>query len=648
MKDSAEVVHEKWGNNVVVSRLMEEGDIEEAAAQATIAIQRDFRMNRQAGVPLECRAVFAYPDRAYDELVVYTSTQVPQQIQLGLSEFLGLEKQRIRVIAPDVGGGFGIKARLYPEELITARLALKLDCPMRWIEDRFEHMISALQARDHHYRVTMYADKTGQILGIDAQLVVDSGAYALWPTGPFLDTGMAARNLPGPYKVRNWRVNTFTVVTNKAPLGPYRGVGRPGACFVIERMVDEVARALGMSPVEIRTKNMVGAEQMPYASVSGMVFDSGEYARALERCAELIDLPSIRERQREGEPDGRLIGVGFGSYVEQSAIGCGEWVKFGTPFIPGFESCTARLRPDGTLVLLVGIKSHGQGLETTLAQVAHHILGIELSQIWVQHGDTGVSPFGMGTLASRSMVMAGGAVAKASRLLAEKALKIAAHILQADTQSLRLEGGKIISPRGTITLQEIARIAHLHMEALPDGTDPLLDVTVTYAPRSDQGTFSYASHAALVAVDPQDGSVELLDFAVVEDCGTMVNPLIVEGQIRGGVVQGIGTALYEELVFNEEGQPLSATLGDYLLPGAAELPAIKIDHLHTKSPHTEFGEKGLGEGGAIAPPAAIANAVCDALAGIGAEVNETPITPERVLASIHKVSSPKKQFFERM
>jgi aerobic carbon-monoxide dehydrogenase large subunit len=254
----------------------------------------------------------------------------------------------------------------------------------------------------------------------------------------------------------------------------------------------------------------------------------------------------------------------------------------------------------------------------------------------------------MGTLASRSMVMAGGAVAKASRLLAEKALKIAAHILQADTQSLRLEGGKIISPRGTITLQEIARVAHLHMEALPDGTDPLLDVTVTYAPRSDQGTFSYASHAALVAVDPQDGSVELLDFAVVEDCGTMVNPLIVEGQIRGGVVQGIGTALYEELVFNEEGQPLSATLGDYLLPGAAELPAIKIDHLHTKSPHTEFGEKGLGEGGAIAPPAAIANAVCDALAGIGAEVNETPITPERVLASIHKVSSPKKQFFERM
>jgi carbon-monoxide dehydrogenase large subunit len=635
-RGSPALLHEHWNDNVFIERTLQGGDIEAAAREAAVVIRRDYRMHRQSGVPLEGRGVLAYRDHRQDELVVYSSTQVPHTLRLGLSEMLGIEENRIRVIAPDVGGGFGIKARLSPEEVTVAALALELDHPVRWIEDRSEHLLTAVHTRDHHYRVTAYADKRGKVLGIDAELIVDAGAYAMWPNGPFLETGMAARNIVGPYDIAHYRVRTHTVATNKSPIGPYRGVGRPGACFAIERTIDEIARAVGRDPLEVRMENMVRPEQMPFRTVAGMVFDSGDYPRSVALCADLIDVPAIRARQRRGEPDGRLIGIGFASYAEQTGHGCGEWVSRGSPFIPGYESCTARMMSDGSLVLMVGIQSHGQGLETTLSQVAHEELGIDPSRISVRHGDTSVSPFGMGTIASRSMVMAGGAVARASRLLREKIVRIGAHLLQCDPASVQCVDGVVRGPGGAIDLDEIARVAHLRMEALPDGVDPLLDVTATYEPGIDTGVFSYATQAAVVAVDPDTGLIELLDFAVTEDCGTVVNPMIVDGQIRGGVVQGIGTALYEEIIYDAEGQPLTATLADYLLPGAAELPAIKIAHMHTPTPYTEYGVKGMGEGGAIAPPAAIANAVRDALASLGAEVNETPLTPRRVLAAIRK------------
>ncbi|HUZ75341.1 MAG TPA: xanthine dehydrogenase family protein molybdopterin-binding subunit [Stellaceae bacterium] len=633
---AASLLHEPWGDNLFIERTMKGGDIDAAARDAAVVVRRDYRLNRQAGVPLEGRAVLAYRDHRLDELVVYSSTQVPHTIRLGLSETLGIEERRIRVIAPDVGGGFGIKARLSPEEVVLAALALERDHPVRWIEDRSEHLMTAIHTRDHLYRITAYADSRGRILGIDAELVVDAGAYALWPNGPFLETGMAARNLPGPYDIAGWRVKTFTVATNKSPIGPYRGVGRPGACFALERTIDEVARAVGRDPLEVRIENMVRPEQMPFTTIAGMVFDNGDYRESARRCADLIDLAAIRARQRRGEPDGRLVGIGFAAYAEQTGHGCGEWVMRGSPFIPGYESCTARLMSDGSLALMVGIQSHGQGLETTLAQVAHEVLGIDPARIAVRHGDTSLSPFGMGTLASRSMVMAGGAVTRASRLLQEKILKIGAHLLQCDPADVRCAAGMVVGPGSSVSIDEIARVAHLRMEALPEGVDPLLDVTATYEPELDTGVFSYATQAAVVAVDPRTGLIELLDFAVVEDCGTVVNPMIVDGQIRGGVVQGIGNALYEELIYDAQGQPQVVTLADYLMPGAAELPAIKIGHLYTPTPYTEFGVKGMGEGGAIAPPAAIGNAVRDALAAIGAEVNETPMTPRRVMAAIRR------------
>ena len=642
MHGSRHLIHEQWGDNLYVERVIEGGDIEAAARAAEITVSRQFRMQRQSGAPLEGRAVLACRDHRLDEVVVYSSTQTPHTLRVALGEFLDIEARRIRVVAPDVGGGFGPKARLYPEEIILAALALQLDHPVRWVEDRGEHLLTAAHTRDHHYKVTAYADRQGRILGVDAEIVVDAGAYGLWPQGPYQEAAMAARNLPGPYKIANYRARHYTVATNKAPLGPYRGVGRPGACFAIERIVDEVARAVGRDPVEVRAENMVRSDAMPFTTVGGMRLDNGDYPESVRLCADLLDLSGIRTRQQKGEADGRLVGIGFAAFAEQTAHGAAEFVARGAAIIPGFESCTARILPDGSVVLMVGIQSHGQGLETTLSQIAAHELGIDPARISVRHGDTESTAFGFGTFASRSMVMSGGAVARASRMLRDKLCRIGAHLLQCDPAQVRCAEGAVLGPQGSVSIAEIANVAHLRMDGLPPGVDPLLDATATYEPAIGTGVFSYATHGAVVAVDPETGFIELLDFAVAEDCGTMVNPMIVEGQIRGGVVQGIGTALYEEIPYDEAGQPLTGTLADYLLPGAAELPAIKIVHLHTPAAATEYGMKGMGEGGAVAPPAAIANAVRDALASIGAEVNETPITPRRVLAAIRKAQTGRR------
>ena len=636
MRGSA-LVHEQWGDNVFLDRDLSGGDIEAAAKAADVVITREYRMNRQSGSPMEGRAVLAYRDHRLDEVVVQASTQTPHTMRVAIAEILGLDERQVRVVAPDVGGGFGPKARLYPEEVILAALALELDFPVRWIEDRSEHLMTGAHTRDQHHKVTAYADKQGRILGIDAEIVVDAGAYGMWPQGPYMEANMAARVMPGPYVIPNYRARYLTIATNKAPVGPYRGVGRPAACFSIERTIDEIARAIGRDPMDVRIENMIPAAKMPFTSITGMTYDSGDYPGCARLCAELVDLPAIRERQRKGEPDGRLIGVGFGSFVEQTGHGAAEFAARGASVIPGFESCTARILTDGSLVLMVGIQSHGQGLETALSQIAYHELGIDPARISVRHGDTESTAFGFGTFASRSMIMAGGAVARASRMLRDKVQRIGAHLLQCSVSEVHCANGAVIGPMGrSVTIAEIGKVAHLRMDGLPPGVDPLLDATATYEPAVSTGVYSYATHGAVVAVDLETGAIELLDLAVAEDCGTMVNPMLVEGQIRGGVAQGIGTAMFEQIPYDEYGQPLAATLLDYHMPGAFELPDIRIAHLHTPAVATEYGIKGMGEGGAVAPPAAIANAVRDALAAIGAEVNETPLTSERVLAAIRR------------
>jgi carbon-monoxide dehydrogenase large subunit len=633
MRPDSPRVFDEWPSNAYISTTVTEGDPQQLAA-APIRLHRRLRLNRQATVSMEGRGVLAYWDRRLDELVVYLSTQGGQVKRLALSRMLGVPEHKVRVIAPDIGGGFGGKNRIMPEDVAIAALAMKVGHPVRWIEDRREHLLASPHARDHTYDLTICAECDGTLLGIEGDIYIDAGAYALWPTGAFQEASMASRNLTGPYRMRHLKLNAHTVATNKAPMGPYRGVARPGATFALERLVDEVARELGREPFDLRRQNIVTSAELPYKTAAGMKLDTGDYVASLEIARDKIDFAAIRKRQAKGEPDGRRIGVGFAFYTEQSGHGIVEFAKRKFRVIPGYESANVRMLPDGSVIIYVGVQNHGQGHETTLAQIAAHELGIDPGQISVRYGDTAVGPYGFGTFASRSIVFAGGAVGKASRAVAEKIRRIGAHLLQADVATTRVEGGMVQGPSSKVSIAEIAFAANARPDHLPAGMDPLLDSTATYEPADSGGVFAYGTHAVVVAVDPDSGMTELLDYVVSEDCGTMINPMIVDGQVLGGIVQGIGTALYEEIPYDARGQPLVSNLADYMVPCAPEIPNIRIEHLLTPALTTEYGVKGLGEGGAIAPPAAIANAVADAFADIRANFNETPLSPRRVSEAI--------------
>jgi carbon-monoxide dehydrogenase large subunit len=633
----AALLHEQWGDNVFLETFVETNI--EKALDAPIKVTREIRTARQCMAPLEGRAVVAVWDSRLEQLTVYSACQMPHIVRTGLAGCLGIDEARIRVIAPDVGGGFGYKGILLPEEVCLSWLAMKTGWPVRWIEDRREHLTAGANCREHHYRITGYAERDGRLRGIDCEATVDSGAYSSYPFSACLEAAQVASILPGPYDFPSYRCRTFSAATNKCPILPYRGVARTGVCFALELVLDAIAREAGIEPHEVRAKNLAQPGQMPYTNITNKTFDSGDYPESLRRAVAAIDVPALRARQQRGEADGRLIGLGFSVYCEQAAHGTSVYHGWGIPMVPGFEQAQARMTPDGGLELRVGIHSHGQGLETTLAQVAHEILGIDTAKIKVIHGDTAMTPYSTGTWGSRCMVMAGGSVSMACKELARRAGKIGAQLLQTDIDNVTIRGGEVAGPNGSISLGEIARTWYLRPQNLPADVDMGgLEATVGYRPNPDSGTFSYASHAAIVAVDPEIGSVEILDYAIVEDGGKLVNPMIVDGQIYGGYAQGIGTALYEEMPFNAAGQPLASTLADYLLPGPTEVPAPYIDHMETLAPHTEFGVKGIGEGGAIAPPAAIANAVNDALRPLGVEMLVCPITPRGVLAAIARAA----------
>src|SRR5712671_3012153 len=630
----APLVHEHWGDNVYLETSVRD-DIEAVAASAPVKVTREFRTARQCMSPLEGKGVLAWWESRRDQLVVTTSTQMPHIVRTGLAECLGLPQDRLRIVAPDVGGGFGFKGILCAEEVCVAYLARRLDRPLRWIEDRREQLTATANCREHHYVVTAYADREGRLLGLDAEAIVDAGAYSIYPFSACLEAAQVASILPGPYMMPVYQCRTWSIASNKPPILPYRGVARTGVCFAIELMIDAVAREIGREPYEVRLLNLVPPEKMPYENITKKHFDSGDYPECLRRAVAAIDLAAIRARQKAGEADGRRIGVGLSIFCEQAAHGTAVYAGWGIPMVPGHEQATARLTPDGGLELRVGIQSHGQGLETTLAQVANEVLGIAIDRVSVVHGDTEYTPYSTGTWGSRCMVMAGGAVARACQEMSRRVMAIGAKMLQTDIGQVSLRDGEIVGPSGSLGLAEVARTWYLRPQDLPPDVDPGgLEVTSGYKPARDSGTFSYAAHAALVAVDPALGAVEILDYVVVEDGGVLVNPMIVDGQVYGGTAQGIGTALYEEMPFDELGQPLASTLADYLLPGATEVPDIRIEHMATPSPYSEFGQKGIGEGGAIGPPAAIANAINDALRPLGVEIGETPITPRRLMAAL--------------
>jgi len=628
------LVHEEWGDNLFVV-FSQDGPIEEVAKSAAIRVSRQIRTARHCMFPIEGRGIIAYRDARLRLLTLITSTQFPHSVQTGLSECLGIEHGRLRIISPDVGGGFGYKGLLCREEVALGWLAQQVDYPVRWLEDCRERLSANANCREHHYQITGYATADGKLVGIDCIAHVDAGAYSSYPISSSLEAAQIPNLLPGPYVLSAFRCRSAAVATNKCPILPYRGVARTGVCLAIETIMDAIAREAKLEPHEVRLRNMVGPEQMPFDNIVGRHFDSGDHPECLRRAVEAIRFAQVRERQRHREADGRLIGVGLSFFVEQGAHGTSVLGAWGRSIVPGYEQANVKLTPDAEIEIHVGTHSHGQGHETTYAQVAHEILGVAFDKIKVVQGDTLCTPYSTSTWGSRSMVHGGGAVAVASRQLARRAAHIGAWLMQADAAEARVVDGKVVAGNSSISLREVSRAWYLQPHTLPPEIDTGgLEVTAGYRAARDSGTFTYATHAAVVAVDPATGLIEILDYVVVEDGGTLVNPMIVDGQIRGGTAQGIGTCLYEATPFDARGQPLASTLLDYLLPSATEVPDIRVLHMQTPSPYTEFGIKGLGEGGAIGPPAAIVSAVNDALRPLKAEVHDLPLTPARILAAI--------------
>jgi aerobic carbon-monoxide dehydrogenase large subunit len=626
----AALLHDDWGDNVFIE-FFEDGAVDRIAETAAIKVTREVRTARHCMLPIEGRGVVAYWDARLQCLTVISASQMPHIVQHGIAECLGLDDGAIRVISPDVGGGFGYKGLLCREEVALAWLARATGGHVRWLEDCREHLTANANCREHHYRITGYADRDGRLLALDCEANVDAGAYSVYPTSSALEAAQIASLLPGPYDFFTYRCRSAAVATNKCPILPYRGVARTGVCLATEVIMDAIAREAGLEPYEVRLRNLVRPEQMPFENVVKKQFDGGDYPECLRRAVAAIDLPAVRARQH----DGALVGAGFSIFCEQGAMGTSVLAGWGRPVVPGHEPATVRLTANGELEIRVGTHSHGQGHEPTLAQIAHEVLGLDFERIKVFQGDTLYCPFSTGTWGSRSIVMAGGAVAQASRALADRAKRIGAWLLQTDPAQVSIADGKVSGERGSVTLREIARAWYLQPQHLPPDVDPGgLEVTAGYRAGRDSGTFSYAAHAAVVAVDAETGLVEILDYVVVEDGGTLINPMVVDGQVRGGAVQGIGTCLYEASPFDAQGQPLASTMLDYLLPRASDVPAIRVLHMETPSPHTEFGMKGIGEGGAVGPPAAIVSAVNDALFRLGAQVHDLPLTPARILAAI--------------
>lgn len=630
-----ELLHDGWKDNVFMT-LRANRDFDALSAQAEVKVQRKVELSRQCMVPMEGKAVMAYWDFQGNQLVVVSATQVPHLLRVGVAQHLGMGEENVRVVSPDVGGAFGYKCVLHPEELCIAWLAKTYRRPFRYLEDRREHLIVGANTRQHHYDLTAYADRSGRLLALDAVITIDGGAYSCWPFNIGLEPGQAVGNLPGPYAFRGYRCETRCVGTNKPGFMPYRGVARTGVCFAMELLMDALAREVGREPWEVRLENLVPGDQMPYVNVANKHFDSGDFPASLRRAVEMIGMEAVRERQARGEPDGRRIGVGTATYTEQSAHGTSVFATWGLPVVPGYDQAMVKMTADGGLEVRIGVHSHGQGMETSFAQIAHDVLGVPVNRIRVIHGDTGQTPFSTGTYASRATVMSGGAVSAACKELLPRVQAIAAHLMGAQPQEVSLLEGRAWAGEKSVSMADVGRAWYLTPQELPATVDlGGLEVSRAYKPKVDTGAFTYASQAAVVAVDTETGEVEILDYVVVEDCGTIVNPMIVEGQIIGGIAQGIGTAMYEETPYDDQGQPLASTLADYILPGATEVPRIRIEHFETPSPHTEFGAKGMGEGGAIAPPAVIFNAVNDALRGTGAaEVLMTPLTPRRLLKAL--------------
>ncbi|WP_029421173.1 xanthine dehydrogenase family protein molybdopterin-binding subunit [Alicyclobacillus macrosporangiidus] len=626
MTDEPRRVHADRPNRFY-HKVQETDGFQQAFEGAPRKLKLTFTTHRQTGVPLETRGCAAMPDPASGRLTVYATHQSPHNFRAQLARVLGLSENLVRVVVPEVGGGFGIKAMFYPEYVIVAEAARRLGRPVKWVSDRTECLLTDAHARDAVHEVEVAFTEDGRIVALRDHVLGDTGAYPfLGFAGAVGEAGWATDMLTGPYKIPYVSITIDCVFSNKAPTGPYRGVGGPIGAQVHEGVVDAIARELKMDPADVRRVNFIGPDEFPYETPTGNVYDPGSYRESLERALALVDYERFRRQQAEWRKQGRYVGIGLCSFVEPSAFAESE-----AGSIP-YEAASVRIEPNGTVTASFGLGPTGQGHETTMAQLIADQLGVDVKDVVVLHGDTDSAPFGGGTGGSRSGTIGGGAAVHAGQELRAKLVKLAAHLLEASEEDIELAEGKAqvagVPARG-LSIRELARVAYTDVGRLPEGMTPGLEVLVRYRPPM-AATYSNGIHVAVVEVDVKTGLVRVLDYVVVNDCGKLINPMIVEGQIHGGVAQGIGSALLEELRYDGDGQLVTTSLMDYLLPSSTDVPRMRIEHLETPSA-AEGGFKGMGEGSLIGAPGAIANAVSDALAPFGVFVTDLPIRPEEIV-----------------
>lgn len=625
----APIVHPDLGSNLAMELpAPSDPELEAAFSSASGVLTDTFHQHRYTCVPMETRGIIASWDPFAQELTVWNSTQGPHGVRGLLSRALGIDESRIRVVMPDVGGAFGQKMFPIPEEIAVALAARLVHRPLKWVEDRRENLMSGQHAREDRVTVSLAFQPDGTIMAAKADFLECLGSF---PAAGSNSVAFSAMLLPGPYRIPRYGATGRAVYTNTAGRCSYRGpwmietLGR-------ELMMDQLARHLGLDPLELRRRNVVRESDLPYTTATGLVYDQMTAAATLEQAAEVIGYENLREQQRKWREQGRLVGIGISLFAEPSGIAMGSLAT---------EAASVRVGPNGRVDVVTSSASHGQSVETTLAQVVAEELGVEFDQVRVTQGDTATTPFGPGTGGSRSAVLSSGAAREAAQQVRAKLLDLAAHRLEAAPEDLEIASGRVrvvgTPTRGT-DIAEVARASYTDPASLPEGHSPGLEAEVRYTP-SSPFTWSNACHICACEVDPDTGAVKIFRYAVSEDCGIMINPNVVEGQIAGGVVQGIGGVLFEHMKYDEQGNPLATTFVDYLLPTAAEVPVIEYGHLETPAPTNPGGHKGLGEGGAIGSPAAVINAVADALAPLGVEVRSQPLSPSEVAYLIESAAN---------
>lgn len=633
---NAPLLHENLISNILVKRSFAKGEIAQAFQNPHTLVEGEFRFHRKTPMAMENRVYLAEYLKNRDSLMLHSSSQIPGIIRDALAELLDMPGNRLNVISPDVGGGFGGKTSLYPEEMIVCALACKLKRSIKWTGDRLEDLISTSQGFDERIKAKLALDADGNILGLSAEVISDVGAYSIYPWTAGIEPVQVISFMPGPYRVPAYLGSVIGVTTPKAPTGPYRGVGRPTSTFVMERLMNMAAKKLNIDPVKLRLKNMVRPEEFPYKTPSGIVWDQSAFTEGLQSASDTFAYHERREYQAKARAEGKLVGIGVASYAELSGIGSKISASPGMPINTGTDTCVLSLDSTGAITAAFGCAAHGQGHETTLAQVVADELGANIEDIYVITGDSTAVPHGTGSYASRTAVLSSGAGMLSAQELKSRMASMAAYLFSTTVADLRFINSRIeqLSTPNHIEFSKLAKTVYSEMGRIPADHRMELTVTKTYDPIF--GTTSSATHFVEVEVDPITYKVDIKRYVIAEDCGRMINPLIVDGQIRGALAQGIGAALLEEVVYDEVGQVLTASLVDYAIPTALEIPDVKIVHMDTKAPNTLGGFRGVGEGGAIGSPAAIANAVADALSGFGCEVNELPVTPERIFQLINK------------